>query len=91
MTLTDEEAKAIVLELRSDAACTWCDGFGKEANLDGDGHTDETCQHCEGSGVEFPTTRAIIAMLESRIGVEDELTAAYMAGFERGREVGRGE
>lgn len=68
MTITDEEAREIIKDLRADAQCTWCDGNGNTPNLDGDGYTSDPCRHCHGTGVEFETTRKIITLLEGRIG-----------------------
>lgn len=77
MTLTDEEARRIINAL----VCDCCQP---------DYNDPEPCSLCQSAGVT-PENAPLVAMLESRIGTEDDLTTAYMVGFEKGKDAARKE
>ena len=51
----------------------------------------EYMSDCGNSRLLREDAKPCIAILESRIGQSDDLTTAYMSGFERGRDAGRKE
>lgn len=88
MTLTDEEAREIIEAIKMMRKCDKCCGRG-DFPMDR-----RTCHDCRGSGVDVrfaPITFRLIVLLESRLGVEDDLMTAYLFGFEKGKDAARKE